>query len=397
MPFSLNSVLNLVGHLDDTPGDDTARERFRGFLSREVEEVGQARDLIEECLRESGTQHARALQDLVNHTGRFLGFEVEHGRYQGVPGEIGHDGLWSSPTGFHVVIETKTTETFNIKTSTLVGYINELISEQRISDWESAMGLYVIGNPDPEVKQLKNAIVAENKTDQLRIISIDALLSLAELLSKYDVSHEDALAVLSPSGPSIDPIANLMERIVVQEQVRQGDETSSQKAETETEKTPATISEPEEQALSSSETSYWLAPVSGKGDMGPKKVIYQHVGKDQIFGYGKSTPGRKDLSPGDQIAFYASGEGVVGHAEVSSRPERKETPSNYLPVPDAEEYPYIFDLCNPSLYADNPVVIDQSLRRKLDAFENSDPSAAWGWFVVSTSKVTEHDFKVLTR
>lgn len=397
MPFSLDAILDLVGHLDDTPGDDTARERFRGFLSREVDEVGQARDLIEGCLRKSGTQYARALQDLVNHTGHFLGFEVEHGRYQGVPGEIGHDGLWSSPTGFHVVIETKTTEAFHIKTSALVGYVNELISEQRISDWENAMGLYVIGNPDPEVKQLKNAIVAENKTDQLRIISIDALLSLAELLSKYDVSHEDALAVLSPSGPSIDPIASLMERIVVQEQVRQEDETSSQEAETEAEKSPATISEPEEQALSTSNTTYWLAPVSGKGDMGPKEVIHQHVGRDQIFGYGKSTPGRKELSPGDQIAFYASGEGVVGHAEVFSQPEKKETPSNYLSIPDPEEYPYVFDLCNPKLYADNPVIIDQSLRRKLDAFENSDPSAAWGWFVVSTSKVSEHDFEVLTR
>ena len=55
-----------------------------------------------------------------------------------------------------------------------------------------------------EVKQLRNAIVAENKTDKLRTISIDALLSLAELLSECDVSHEDALAVLRPSGPSID-------------------------------------------------------------------------------------------------------------------------------------------------------------------------------------------------
>ena len=108
MPYSLDVILDLVGTLDDSPGDDTAREQFRNYLTREVEDVGHTRDLIEECLRESGTQHARALQVLVNYVGHFLGFEVEHGRYQGTTNDIGHDGLWTSPTGFHVVIETKT-------------------------------------------------------------------------------------------------------------------------------------------------------------------------------------------------------------------------------------------------------------------------------------------------
>lgn len=42
------------------------------------------RDYVEECLRESGDQYNRALQDLANHLGRFLGFEVAFGRYHGV-------------------------------------------------------------------------------------------------------------------------------------------------------------------------------------------------------------------------------------------------------------------------------------------------------------------------
>jgi len=255
MPDSLDVILNLVGKLDDSPGDETARERFRNYLQRKIRDVGHARDLIEECLRESGTQYARALQDLVNYVGRFLGFEVEHGRYQGVPGEIGHDGLWTSPTGFHVVIETKTTEQFHIKTSALTGYVNELISEQRIPDWESAMGLYVIGEPDEEVNQLEHSIIAENKTDQLRTISVDALLSLAELLSEYDVTHEDALAVLRPSGPSIDPIANLMARIVAQEQVRQTQEGTREDEPKQEERT-STISEPEPQLTGDGDPSH---------------------------------------------------------------------------------------------------------------------------------------------
>lgn len=49
MNHCLDVILDLVGTLDDSPGDDTARERFRNFLEREVEDVGHARDLIEEC------------------------------------------------------------------------------------------------------------------------------------------------------------------------------------------------------------------------------------------------------------------------------------------------------------------------------------------------------------
>jgi len=396
MNYSLDVILDLVGTLDDSPGDDTARERFRNYLEREIRDVGHARDLIEECLRESGTQYARALQDLVNYVGHFLGFEVEHGRYQGVPGEIGHDGLWTSSTGFHVVIETKTTEQFHIKTSALTGYVNELISEHRIPDWENAMGLYVIGDPDPEVKQLRNAIVAENKTNKLRTISIDALLSLAELLSEYDVSHKDALAVLRPSGPSIDPIANLMARIVAQEQVRQTQE-GTREDEPEQEERTSTISEPEPQLARDGDLSYWLTPVSDKEGMTSEEVVYRLVGQDQIYGYGKRTPGRKDLSPGDRLAFYATGEGVVAHTVVASSPEKASNPDDHLATPDAQDYPFIFQLRTPTLYLEDPVVIDESLRGRLEAFEGRDLSKSWSWFVQSSRKVSEHDFEVLTR
>jgi hypothetical protein len=81
MTLTLNQILALVGKLDDTPGDETARERFRRFLKENVHEVGQIRDYIEECLRSSGDQYNRALQDLVNYLGNFLGFDVTFGRY----------------------------------------------------------------------------------------------------------------------------------------------------------------------------------------------------------------------------------------------------------------------------------------------------------------------------
>ncbi len=118
MMITLPQILELVGALDDAAGENTARERFRKYLATSVGEVGAVRDYIETCLRTSGPQYDRALQDLVNHTGRLIGFEVEFGRYQGVPGQIGYDGIWHA-ADLVIVVEVKTSDAFPIKTATL--------------------------------------------------------------------------------------------------------------------------------------------------------------------------------------------------------------------------------------------------------------------------------------
>lgn len=148
--ITLKQILSLVGKLDDSPGYDTPRERFRSYLRENVNEVGQVRDYVEESLRNPGAQFNRAFQDIINYLGHFMEFEVEFGRYQGVHGQIGHDGLWKSSSGFGLVIEVKTTEVYPIKTSTLMNYIDELISVKVIADRDQAMGLYVVGRSDPK-------------------------------------------------------------------------------------------------------------------------------------------------------------------------------------------------------------------------------------------------------
>jgi hypothetical protein len=112
MSMTLTQILALVGELDDSPGPETARERFRRFLKDDTKEVGQLRDYIQECLRKSGTQYNRALQDLVNYIASFLEFEVVFGRYQGVQGKNGFDGHWKSAKELHIVAETKTTDAY---------------------------------------------------------------------------------------------------------------------------------------------------------------------------------------------------------------------------------------------------------------------------------------------
>jgi len=71
MNITLSQVLGLVGKLDDSPGKDTPRERFRRFLRENIKDVSSLRDYVEECLRNTGEQYNYALQDLVNISALF--------------------------------------------------------------------------------------------------------------------------------------------------------------------------------------------------------------------------------------------------------------------------------------------------------------------------------------
>lgn len=384
--LTLQQILSLVGKLDDSPGDETPRQRFRQFLKQNVNDVGQVRDYIEECLRISGDQYNRALQDLVNHLGHFLGFTVTFGRYQGVQGKIGFDGHWTSPTGFHIVVEVKTTDVYAIKAATLVGYVDGLISEQAIANWDCALGLYVVGRPDTELKQLENAIIAERRTYQLRIISTESLLSLAEMMSEYKVAHEEILALLRPSTPRIDPIVDLIARLVAERR---------SEALTEPASLQESVSEASPQEQSQEGTSvYWLTSVkSDEKGTTAEETIKLLVGKEHIYAFGEETPGRKLIKPGDWICFYATGKGVIAHAKIVARPEKK--PHRSIRHPD--KYPWTFQLDSPVLYPETPVVINAEARNNLDAFRGRDPNKPWAWFVQATHKLTEHDFNLLIK
>lgn len=254
--------------------------------------------------------------------------------------------------------------------------MDALISEKEISDWGHAIGLYVIGRPDAELRQLDNAILAEKRTHQLRIISVESLLSLAELFNEYDVSHDDILAVLRPSGTTVDPVVDLMARLVAQRQVEEETkEETTKKVE-----------------ITGMERQYWLTPVKSDEEQTADECIQSLVGEEKIYAFGERTPGRRHLKPGDYICFYSTGKGVVAHAQSDSLPEHKEHPK----VHHSERYPWIFHVKEAYLYLENPIVIDATLRSQLDAFKNRELNKSWAWFVQATRRITEHDFKVLT-
>jgi hypothetical protein len=133
--IDLYTLLNLVGGLSDSDEPGSASERFRKYLHDNVKQAQDLREYVEIALTESGDQFNKSLQDLINHLGQLLGFDVVYGRYRGTREEIGFDGLWHSSTDWSIVVETKTTDVYLVKTAPLLGYINQR-SQRRSFNWQ---------------------------------------------------------------------------------------------------------------------------------------------------------------------------------------------------------------------------------------------------------------------
>jgi len=377
--IELYTLLELVGTLDDSTDPGSASARFRKYLRENVQQVGEVRAYVNDALARAGDQFNKALQDLINHIGQLLEFNVQYGRYRGTKGEIGFDGLWHSQTDWSLVVETKTTDVYAVKTSILLGYINALVSEGQIESPSNVLGLYVYGRFDAQTNQLENAIIAEGRRERLRVISVDALLNLLELKQEYDLDHGTILSLLLPAPVRVDPLVNLIFDVVSQEK---------------REAVEAKISDPVTELSPTADapvSAYYLLPAAESED-GMPVIENLHRWLDKgLWGLGQRTGYRKSFAADDRLCFYAARIGVVAEAVVVSSSfdlSPKENPSTV-------KVQYAIRL-KQVRWLKEPVELTAEVRGQLGAFQGRDPNKGWAWFVQGTSKLTENDFNLLT-
>lgn len=133
-----------------------------------------------------------------------------------------------------------------------------------------------------------------------------------------------------------------------------------------------------------------LTPVASNGQLTGEQVI-RHLVHEGWYVFGDRTPGRRDLQPGDRLCFYLKGVGVVGEVEVASEARRNRLSF----VHDTKRFPWAFMVRNVRLFFDEPVALDEPLRMSLDAFKGRNASP-WNWLVLTTRRLSERDFNLLT-
>jgi hypothetical protein len=176
----VQQIIAIAGEGKLRDGSVTSLE-FREFLSQVSSDM--LRRYADECLKEPFQDSGFALQDIVNQVGRRLGFTVADGRYQGVRGGNGFDGLWRFPDGHCVVVEVKTTDTHRIDLGKIAGYRKQLAAGNEINEEQSSI-LLILGRED--TGDLEAQIRGSRHAWDIRLISVDALVRLMLLKESVD-------------------------------------------------------------------------------------------------------------------------------------------------------------------------------------------------------------------
>ena len=176
-PADHSPAISKVAAPDGNPTSD----EFREFLGRVDSEL-LAR-YADEALIGRFEGSGLALQDIVNEIGRRLSFRVINGRYRGVSGQIGFDGLWRSGESLAIVVEVKTTDAYRIDLDVPAGYRKDLIRDGKITEERSSI-LIVVGRQD--TGDLEAQIRGSRHAWDIRLISVDALLRLLTVRESVD-------------------------------------------------------------------------------------------------------------------------------------------------------------------------------------------------------------------
>jgi len=113
-----------------------------------------------------------------------------------------------------------------------------------------------------------------------------------------------------------------------------------------------------------------------------------------FWGVSATSANRKRITTNDVCCFYAKGVGIIARAVVTGPVvdvvRAHEWPGTEAPSEDVFRVP-LRDV----VWLEEATDV-APLRPDLDAFRGKDLTRTWGWFVQSTGRLSEHDFKLLT-
>jgi hypothetical protein len=363
MSISLAELLPLVGRLDDAPGFDTPRERFRRFLLERATQLDVIHALIEECQRSVGEQHHRVLQDLIVVLGRALQFGITFGTYEGSGDDLNTRGRWRSASHLDVVLHVETDHT----AAALEPIAHAVAASKAAADGNQAtIGLCVVARQSTSHGKLTK-LVAQGQYPDIRVVSVKSLLSLAALVAADRVTHAEVVGLLETSA-ALDFMVELMTRPVGANPPAESAADRRARA-TEDETRPA----------------FWVAIVSGDATATADRWLASVIAERHILPVWDIDEGRQRGSTGDWVCFFLASKGIVGHAQLAYVVE-----DGASVVRHGEKFGQVYQLAHVTLY-ERPIV--QALRagRPFALPSNAVPFAG-----SCLSPIARQDFMALT-
>ena len=176
--YAVRQVVASAGDGRLRDGSECANE-FRAYLRETGSDklAAYARECLEETFEDGGL----VLQDVINEIGRRLEFDVEDGRYRsGGRAEAAFDGIWRAGQGQAILVEVKTTDTYNVRLDAVADYRSTLIRSGRLP--EEASALFVVGRKDTGA--LEAQIRGSPYAWDMRVVGVDSLIKLMQVKEK---------------------------------------------------------------------------------------------------------------------------------------------------------------------------------------------------------------------
>jgi hypothetical protein len=180
---SVAQLVAFCGNGKLTNASETSRE-FRELLA--LAPAAKFGDFVTSCLNDPFPQSGLVLQDVVNEIGRRLGFSVDFGSYTGSQTDAAFDGLWTSPDGWQLIVEVKTTDAYRVKLDRIGEFRRRLVDAGRVT-LGRASHLIVVGRDD--TGELEAQVRGSKHAWDMRLVSVEALLWLLSIRERLDDEH----------------------------------------------------------------------------------------------------------------------------------------------------------------------------------------------------------------
>ena len=298
MNVTVSQVLAMVGRLDDSPGFDTPRERFRRFLVQRITDVQAARLVIQQCQQMSGEQNHRALQDAVVLTGRFLGFHTAFRQYQHDPGAAPISGEWESRRRLRVLLNLCTDQTAAIELEALVQVVRNGVPAHLHAN-PPRVGLCIC-SPLFAAKARIEEMLRARRHPELRIVSLPGILRMTEMVASGRMTHDDVLQVLNPDV-NLDALIERFDRWTTPVPVE----------------ADHPVEDVDAQAAAPVDASCWVAAIQLDTSTPPGQFVESVIARRRILPINPASHIQRAVESGDSISVYIAGVGFVAHAKVA--------------------------------------------------------------------------------
>jgi hypothetical protein len=330
---ALDEMLLLVGRLDDAPGFDTPRERFRRFLLDRVVDLETARALIDDCQRSVGEQRHRALQDLVVLVGRLLRFEIAFGTFETPADGLAAHGQWRSPGLLTVILDVRTEQTSGAPLDSLA---RALAAANAAGDSDPRIALIVVARQYAGRNKLGTMVAGDTRSRYIRILTVDSLLGLAARVAADRMSHEEVVKLLR-SDFALDFVVGLLDRPVFSRPAVEADSADLSDS--------VDRREPSRPTLDRREPAFWVVTITGNETAAPDRFLRSVIAHRRVLAVCET--GRFEAAgvPGDWVCFFIPGQGIAGHAQLMSIVE-----DGAAVVRNASRFSRVYRLSDVTLY-----------------------------------------------